>query len=119
MANARAGYATLTIDGTPYDVVGDLKFSAARNKLDLLSGQSGANQGSKSMPVNGYISAKLRDNTGIDTGGFADMASVTVIGILVSGKTVSGSNLTQTGEIEVDTMEATFEVKFEGLVEEN
>ena len=46
------------------------------------------------------------------------MTSVTVVAITASGKTYSGANLCQTAEIEVDTTEATFPVKFEGVVEE-
>lgn len=117
MSNARAGIASLTIDGSNFDVVGDLRYNPATVKREMLIGQSGP-QGHKVSYVNGFISAKLRDANGLTVRDFQDMTDVTVVGVLVSGKTVSGAGLTQTNELDVDTMEATFDVKFEGWVEE-
>jgi len=117
MSETLAGLASLTINGVNYDVVGDLKCDPTSVKREMLIGQSGV-QGSKVMPKTGSISATLRDNPSILVSDFQDMTSVTVVAIMASGKTYSGAGLCQTAEIEVDTMEATFPVKFEGVVEE-
>lgn len=112
-----AGLASLTINGSNMDVVGDLKYDPTSFKNERIGGQSGM-LGHKRMPKDGAMSAKLLDSNGLTLRDFQDMTSVTVVAVLANGKTVSGAGLCQTGEIEVDTTEGSFEVKFEGPVEE-
>ena len=114
-----AGIVSLTIDGNAVDVVSDAKFSSARKKNEILSGQSGAYQGYKSMPKNGYIGAKVRIGGAFSARDYSEMTGVTVIIVLASGASAFGSNLIQTEDVEVDTTEGTLDVKFEGLVEED
>jgi len=117
MADRRAGVASLTIDGVPFDVVGDLKWSVGIVSREGLIGQSGP-QGFKEMPRYGMIGAKLRDAQGLVVEDFIAMVDVTIVAQLASGKVVSGAGMFQVDEVEVDTMEATFDVKFNGSVRE-
>ena len=116
--STQAGVVSMTIDGNDVDVAADGKFSAAVLKQDILSGQSGAYQGVKIMPKNGFISAKVRRGGPFTARDYSQMLGVSVVMVLADGTTVQGSNLVQTEEVEVDTMEGTLDVKFEGLVEE-
>ena len=119
MSDARAGIASLTVNGLNLDVAGDLKCDPSSIKNDILVGQSGL-QGYKTMPKAGSIEAKIRDNAGLSVTAFNGMVGATVVGIMASGKRYSGANLVQTSDnLQVDTMEGTFELKFEGVVEEN
>ena len=115
----RAGVASLTLDGVAYDVVGSLRYSPTRVTRETLIGQSGI-QGFKEMPRAGYIAASIRDSAVLNVGSFNAMTNVTAVAILASGKTVSGSGMWCVDAQEVDTVEAAFEVRFEGpSVEEN
>ena len=117
MSEQRAGVASLTIDGTNRDVKGELKYDPTSFKNERIGGQSGM-LGHKRMPKDGSIGAKIMDDGTLTVRDFQDMTDVTIVAVLANGKTVSGSGLCQTGEIEVDTEEGTFDVKFEGPVEE-
>ncbi len=118
MSETQSGIVSATIDGNDVDVAGDAKYSAAVIKQDILSGQSGAFQGIKRMPKNGFIAFKARMGGPFSARDYSGMNGVTVILVLADGTTVQGANLVQTEEVEVDTMEGTVDLKFEGLVEE-
>ena len=118
MSVTYAGVASATVDGNDVDIAGDAKYSAAVIKQEILSGQSGAYQGVKIVPKNGFIAFKARRGGPFTARDYSQMRNVTVILVLADGTTVQGSNLVQTEEVEVDTMEGTLDVKFEGLVEE-
>ena len=117
MSEIRAGAASITIDGNNRDLKGELKYDPTSFKNERVGGQSGM-FGHKRMPKDGYISAKIMDDGTLTVRDFQEMTDVTVVAVLANGKTVSGAGLCQTGEIEVDTEEGTFDVKFEGQVEE-
>lgn len=109
----RAGIASLTIDGTAYDVSGDLAYLPSTVKRETLTGQSGV-QGYSEMPVAPYISATIRDAGGLTVQDFNQMTSVSLVLVLANGKTVYGDGMWNTECEEVKTQEATFSIKFEG-----
>lgn len=111
--NRRAGLATLTINGTSYDVVADAEYFANKVKRETLAGQSGV-QGYSEMPVSGYISATLRDAGTMTVSDFNAMTNVTCVLTLANGKTVYGDGMWCTECEGVKTQEATFAIKFEG-----
>lgn len=113
-ANRRAGIATLTIDGTSFDVVSDAAYFVSTVKRETLPGQSGI-QGYSEMPQAGYISATIRDAGSLTVADFNAMTSVTCILTLANGKTVYGDSMWNTECDEVKTQEATFTIKFEGV----
>ena len=114
----RAGIASLEINGEAVDVVGDLTYDATVIKREMLIGQSGI-QGYSEMPKPGAISASIRDSGNMSVAAFLNMTAVPVVGTLANGKTVYGDTLTCTECSEVKTQDASFTVKFEGLVTES
>lgn len=110
---ARAGIASITINGSAYDVVSDLSYNCNTVKRDTLIGQSGV-QGYKVMPFAPYIGATLRDNGDLTVANFNGMTNVSVVVQLANGKTVQGDGMWNTEADEVKTEEGTFAVKFEG-----
>lgn len=117
--NRRAGIASLSIDGTSYDVVSDAAYFVNTVKRETLLGQSGI-QGFSEMPVAPYISATIRDAGSMTVADFNAMTSSSLVLTLANGKVVYGDSLWCTECEEVKTQEATFSIKFEGVsVQEN
>ena len=114
----RAGIASLEINGEAVDVVGDLTYDSIFIKREMLIGQSGI-QGYSEMPKAGAISATIRDAGNMSVAAFLDMTAVPIVATLANGKTVYGDTLTCTDCSEVKTQDATFTLKFEGLVTES
>ncbi len=112
--NRRAGVISASINGTIYDVAGDAKYSLSSVKRESLVGQSGV-QGYSEMPVAGSISMTIRDSNATSSKFFELFTAATIVLNCANGKTVTGFDLWLTEAIEVNTMEGTFEVKFEGI----
>ena len=113
MGVRRAGIASFTIDGVSLDVASDLRYSVTTVARESLTGQDRVH-GFKEAPKPGYMSLKVRDSGDLTTSDYNAMTDVTCVAILANGKTVSGSGMWQVGDIENDTMEGTFELRFEG-----
>ncbi|KAJ8134726.1 hypothetical protein OY671_012061, partial [Metschnikowia pulcherrima] len=74
--------------------------------------------GVKEMPVAGSISFTARDAGSSTVYDFNRMRNATVVSQLANGKTVVGRSMACVDAQEVDTTEATFDVKFEGPLKE-
>lgn len=109
--NRRAGVLTGSIAGNVFDIV-ETKYSLSSVKRETLVGQSGVT-GYKEMPVPGSITLTIRDAKGYSAKQFEAMTTVDIALLLANGKSVVAQNAWCTEAIEVDTLEATFEVKFE------
>ena len=110
----RAGIFSLNIDGQEYDVAEGVTYILSKFKRETKVGISGV-QGYKETPVAGQIKAKITDSQGFLATSFSNMTSSSVIGHAANGKTVTGTAMWTTEVIEVDPIEGTFEVTFEGL----
>jgi hypothetical protein len=108
-----AGLASITIDGDCWDVAGDLEYSPSTVSRETLKGQT-AVEGYSEMPQQGYMSMRLRDRADETVYSLNGKTASTIIAQLANGKTVYGYGLWQTGEIGVNTQEATFTIRFEG-----
>lgn len=108
-----AGIAQLTVDGATYMLEGEAKYQAASVKRESLVGQDTVH-GFKSMPLAPYISMSVRDSGGLTVADFNSMTDVTVVLQLANGKVIVGRNMWTVEAQEVDTVEAKFEVRFEG-----
>lgn len=106
-----AGIAYLSIDGTPYDVQGNARYSVATVSREGLVGMDRPH-GFKETPVFGSITAVLRDSGGLSVAQLNAMTGVTVVLQLANGKTVMASNAFTADVQEVDAGEATLEVKW-------
>ncbi len=114
MATSRrlAGIASISIDGSAFDLVGDLSWCPNDIKRETLLGQDGVH-GYSEMPMAGYISATIRDNGGITVQDFNNMVNSTVQLVQANGKNIIGTGMWSTDASEVKTQEGTFNVKFE------
>lgn len=113
--NRLAGVASVTIDGTPYSIVGEGTYRPHGAKRETLTGQDGVH-GYSEMPIAGTIRWRGRDSGSMSITALSNAANVTVVLALANGKTVIGRNMWRVGEgpIEVNTEEGSFEVAFEG-----
>ncbi|MFT9385524.1 phage tail tube protein [Acetobacter sp.] len=116
--NARAGVASLEINGVAVDIASELSYDATTVKREYLVGQSGLQGWTENIKA-GFISATLRDSGTMSQANIVNIGPVSVIAILASGKIVAGAYLIATDVGAVNTAEGTFEVKFEGPVMES
>lgn len=107
-----AGVASLTVDGTPYDVVSGLVYAPSTVKRETKMGLSGV-FGYSEMPVAGHISAVLMDNGALSIADFNSLTFSTVQAVLANGKSVIATGAWCTAELEGDAEAGTFSVKFE------
>lgn len=108
-----AGTASITVAGTSYLLEGAFKYSPSSVKREALLGMDGFH-GWKETPVTGSISCSLRDTGNLTVADFNAMRSVTVSATLANGKTVVGSRMGAVEVQEVDSVDAKFDIKFEG-----
>ena len=107
-----AGAASLTLNGVPWDVVGDLAYMPSGYDNETLKGQTRV-EGRAIMPAAGYISATLRDQASIALSSLKGAANITAVGVLANGKVITCSNgwVTELGELK--TQEGTFDIHIE------
>ncbi|MCQ8240519.1 phage tail tube protein [Rhizosaccharibacter radicis] len=107
-----AGTASLTINGEPWNVVGDLSYRPSGPKNETLKGQT-AVEGFQVMPEEGYISGTLRDRPDRKLSDFKGASGLTVTAQLANGKVVTCTNgwVTELGELK--TQEGTFDLHIE------
>ena len=113
MGNRLAGVASVLIDGTSYALVGKLTYSPGSITRETLVGQD-AVHGPKEMPRAPSMSMTIRDAKGMTVADFNAMNGVNVTGQLASGKVVIGAGMWTLDAQDVDTEDASFDLKFEG-----
>ncbi|MFH5923846.1 phage tail tube protein [Roseomonas xinghualingensis] len=111
---ALSGTAFLTIDGLEFPVVSGVGYQVSRVTRETLTGQSGVH-GFSEKPVAPYIKATIRDIAEISIAGFEAMTDVSVSLELASGKRISGNGMWNVGAVEVNSDEATYDLRFDGL----
>ena len=109
-----AGTASVTVDGTTYMVEGAFKYRPSTVKRETLTGMDGVH-GYKETPVAGAISMSLRDAGDFLVATVNGMRNVTVVAQLANGKLITGSGMWSVDDQEVDSADAKFDVRFEGL----
>jgi hypothetical protein len=110
---ARAGIASLAIDGEVFDLAADGTYDATPLTRETMLGQSGV-QGFSEMPKAGTIGGRIRDAGNMTVSQFKAKTNSTVVLRMANGKTVQGDGMWCTECSEVATQEATFTIKFEG-----
>lgn len=108
----RAGVAAGFINGVPYDII-ETRYSPSKSVKETLKGQNGIH-GFSEMPQQGRIVMSIRDAGGMSVADFSGMSDVEVQLSLANGKTVGGAGMWCTESVEVNTVEGTMEVTFEG-----
>jgi len=110
-----AGWAALTINGVQWNVVGELTYQASGFQNETLKGQT-AVEGPQTMPVQGFLSAQLRDRPDMKVSAFQGANGVTAVATLANGKVITVVNGWHVETISLNTQEGTFEVRFESDV---
>lgn len=109
-----AGVVGFTIDGDAWDAVGDVDYQPDGFTVETLKGQTRV-EGYSEMPMQGSISATLRDRGDVAVRGLAEKRSASIIVQAANGKTVYGYGMWRVGEPpSVKTSDGTFTIKFEG-----
>ena len=108
-----AGITFCTVDGTAFPVIEFSWFSGAvkRESLTSLSGVDGYSENPKAP----HIALKFRDSAAVNITSFNAKTNSTVVIALANGKQVQGHGVWNTGETDVTGVDATFDVKFEGV----
>jgi Phage tail tube protein len=109
-----AGTASVSVDGTTHMVTGDFKYKPGSRKRETLGGMDRIH-GFKETPSAPYIAVNLRDWGGLTVADFNSMTDVTVVAQLANGKTIIGRAMWTVDEQEVDSTDAKFDVRFEGV----
>lgn len=112
-SNRLAGTAYVTVNGVTVMVAGQFKYRSSKVERSSLVGMDSVH-GYKEKPIVGFISCQLRDGGGTSVLGINEQTNVNVIVELANGKTIIGKSLWSTGAPEVDSEEATFDVRWEG-----
>ncbi|WP_186252204.1 phage tail tube protein [Burkholderia gladioli] len=108
-----AGIANAKINGQTYQLEGKAAYTPTRIERSSLTGQDGFH-GFKEMPKVGRIKMSLRDRGDLSVSDFNAMRNETIQLELASGKIVTGRNMGQVGDLDVETEDGTFDVTFEG-----
>lgn len=111
--NRLAGTAYVTCDGITVMVAGNFKYRPSKVKRETLAGMDGVH-GYKETIIPGFIACQLRDSGGTTVADFNGQTNVTVAAELANGKTIIGAGMWTTDPQEVDSTEATFDVRWEG-----
>lgn len=112
--NRLAGVAYISVDGKSLMLAGDLSYRVSKVTRETLVGQD-AVHGYSEKPEAGFISCSVRDAGSLKVADFAKMTNVTVVCELANGKTITGRKMWTVEAQEVKTMDATFDVRWEGL----
>lgn len=112
--NAIAGVATLTVNGQSYFLRGNFKYSPSTVKRESLVGMDRQLHGFKETPVAPFMSGTLSDSDGLSVTALNAMVNATVVAILSNGKTITGRNMATVDVQEVDSVEGTVDVRWEG-----
>lgn len=112
--NRLAGEAEVTVDGQTYMIAGDFKYSPASVARETLTGQDRVH-GYSEKPRAPFISCSVRDSGSLTVSDFNAMTTVTISAMLSNGKQVVGHGMWSVESQDVDTQDAKFEVRFEGV----
>jgi Phage tail tube protein len=112
--NRIAGVAYFSVDGVRFPLVGDLTYDPGTVKRKSEAGQDVVH-GYSEEPYAPSIQASLRDTGGYSVAAINAMTGVTVVAELANGKTIIGSAMWTVESQEVETADAKYKVRFEGL----
>jgi hypothetical protein len=111
--NRLAGTASITVNGARYALRGSLMYRPSNLNRETVTGQDVVH-GYKELPLPGFISMDVTDSNDLTVADFNAMTGVTIIAELANGKTIVGTNMWSVESQEVETVDAKFNVKFEG-----
>jgi len=108
-----AGTAFVTSDGVTIPLVGELEWTVSDVVRESMLGMDGYH-GYAERPAICHMQGTFRDVGDQQAANFRDMINVTVVFELANRKTVIGTNMITTEAIVVNSVDATFRVRWEG-----
>jgi hypothetical protein len=109
----RAGLRAFTIDGTQFDVVGNIGYSLGEVVLEELIGSDGLH-GYKETPGTPLMELEIRDSGSLDVKALTTTTEATVVAELSNGKTLVLRRGYQCGPAEQGSEEGAIPVRFIG-----
>ena len=108
-----AGITQAQVDGVAYPVT-EFSWFPGIVKRETMTSLSGVD-GYKELPTAPYMAGKFRDGSNVSVTAFNAKTNSTVVFVLANGKQIQGHNMWNTGEDQVEGVDATFDFKFEGV----
>lgn len=112
--NRRAGFTNISINGTKYDVAGEVTYNLGQPKREFLVGPSGV-QGYKELPQVPFCELDIRDSRDLTVTTILNTVDATVTLGLANDKTFLLRDAVYTGEGDITTDEAMISARFEGV----
>jgi hypothetical protein len=109
-----AGITTLTVDGTSYNVT-DASVTLGKWKREVIGSLNTAFAGTKDTLVPGQIKVTILDSSGFDAGYFNTLTNSTVVIGQANGKTITGTGMVCTEQVEINPAEGKGELTFMGM----
>jgi len=113
--NVSAGTLSLFADGQALRAMGDFTYSTAETEVEVRNGVD-RHKAEIHTPVTPFIAGTLSDSGDLDTRTLHAARFDTVQLKLLNGKSVKMNKAIQITRIEVDAINGTFPVKFEGTI---
>lgn len=114
MPKAIAGIVYFKIDGTLYNVRGNVKYATGDRERETITGLDGVH-GYKEMPTAPFIECDISDNGSLDLKKLQDFTESTVTLELASGKQVILRDGWLVTRPEMDGSEGQATIRFEGM----
>lgn len=108
-----AGGGSITIDGVAYPLRANPVYRLSTTTRETLPGMDGIH-GYSEKPSAAMIKAQLTDVANLSVTDFEGMTNVTIELQLSNGKVITGTGMWVTTAVEVNAMDATYDVTFEG-----
>jgi hypothetical protein len=114
--NISSGLLSLLADGKALNAMGDFTYSTARTEIEIVTGVD-RHGSERHTPVTPFIEGTISDSGDLDTRTLHGARFDAVQLQLLNGKTIKINKAVQVSRIEVNAIEGTFSVRFEGTTE--
>jgi len=111
--NISSGLLSLVAGSTVLNAVGDFTYSTARTQIEVVTGVD-RHASERHTPVTPFVQGTISDTGDLDTRSLEGARFDTVQLSLQNGKKIKINKAIQVNRIEVNAIEGTMEVRFEG-----
>ena len=114
--NISSGIIKLFADNTVFNILGEVKYSMSTVEIEVVRGVDG-HHSERHTPVTPFIEVKVSDSGDLDTGSLSGKRFEVVQGDLLNGKKPKLNKAIQVNRVEVDAVEGSLVLRFEGTTE--
>ena len=114
--NISSGIIKLFADNTVFDLLGEVKYSMSTVEIEVIRGVDG-HHSERHTPMTAFIEVKVSDSGNLDTGSLSGKRFDVVQAELLNGKSVKLNKAIQVNRVEVDAVEGSLVLRFEGTTE--